>query len=299
MTHNELTADETIRLRLDLAYDGTNFHGWAKQFNRADPHAPSVRTVQAEIEDKLSTIARTPIELVVAGRTDAGVHALHQVAHADIPAQLRNSRSIAGDVSRLVTRLNKMLQPDVRILAVTEVPRSFDARFSALSRHYVYRLSHSAHGAHPLRRHDTAETYSTLDLELMRQAADRLTGLHDFAGFCKAKPHATTIRTLQCFDWDDASTATEPQLLIAHVSADAFCWNMVRALVGACIEIGRGAAPVHWVDELLTLDHRSGSLRLAPARGLALAGVDYPQHEHEWIARQAVTQQRRDTGEIG
>ncbi|WP_018018730.1 tRNA pseudouridine(38-40) synthase TruA [Corynebacterium ciconiae] len=285
---------QRVRLRLDVAYDGTDFHGWAKQFNRATPDASRPRTVQEELEDRLSTIAREPVELVVAGRTDAGVHALAQVAHVDVPAELLQSRSLAGDPSRLVTRLNKMLDGDIQVRDVQLAPPGFDARFSALRRHYVYRLTCARAGAHPLRRRDTAEVRRELDIEVMQQVADRVVGLHDFAGFCKAKPHATTIRTLQYFQWEDISTASEPQLYQASISADAFCWNMVRALVGACIEVARGAEPVEFVDDLLARTSRSPRLRLAPAKGLALAGVDYPASVEELSARTLVTKQRRD-----
>ncbi len=294
MSEIDTAQSDTVRLRFDLAYDGTDFHGWAKQFNRAHPDAPRPRTVQEELEERLSTIFRQPIELVVAGRTDAGVHALAQVAHADVPAAALESRSINGDPARLVTRLNKMLQGDIQVRDVQLAPQGFDARFSALRRHYVYRLTCARAGAHPLRRRDTAQVRHELDLELMHQAADRLLGLHDFAGFCKAKPHATTIRTLQYFQWEDISTALEPRLFQASLSADAFCWNMVRALVGACIEVGRGAEPVEFVDDLLLRDTRSPRLRLAPARGLALAGVDYPTSVEELQARSLVTKKRRD-----
>ena len=277
---------DNLRLRLDLAYDGTDFHGWAAQKD------PRLRTVQGVLEDGLSKILRTPARLTVAGRTDAGVHAAAQVAHLDVPRESLNQRSIDGDPSRLVRRLARFLPADVRVGAVTEVTDDFDARFSALRRHYVYRLSTDPAGALPTRVRDTAVWPKPVDLELMQEAANTLVGLHDFAAFCKARPHATTIRELQRFSWRDVSTPQEPNLYEAHVVADAFCWSMVRSLVGACLVVGEGRRDVGLVDVLLAQDHRSSIIPVAPARGLSLTGVDYPGEE-ELAARAAVTRDRR------
>lgn len=277
---------DNLRLRLDLAYDGTDFHGWAAQKD------PQLRTVQGVLEDGLSKILRTPARLTVAGRTDAGVHAAAQVAHLDVPRESLNQRSIDGDPSRLVRRLARFLPADVRVGAVTEVTDDFDARFSALRRHYVYRLSTDPAGALPTRVRDTAVWPKPVALELMQEAANTLVGLHDFAAFCKARPHATTIRELQRFSWRDVSTPQEPNLYEAHVVADAFCWSMVRSLVGACLVVGEGRRDVGLVDVLLAQDHRSSIIPVAPARGLSLTGVDYPGEE-ELAARAAVTRDRR------
>ena len=277
---------DNLRLRLDLAYDGTDFHGWAAQKD------PRLRTVQGVLEDGLSKILRTPARLTVAGRTDAGVHAAAQVAHLDVPRESLNQRSIDGDPSRLVRRLARFLPADVRVGAVTEVTDDFDARFSALRRHYLYRLSTDPAGALPTRVRDTAVWPKPVGLELMQEAANTLVGLHDFAAFCKARPHATTIRELQRFSWRDVSTPQEPNLYEAHVVADAFCWSMVRSLVGACLVVGEGRRDVGLVDVLLAQDHRSSIIPVAPARGLSLTGVDYPGEE-ELAARAAVTRDRR------
>lgn len=277
---------DNLRLRLDLAYDGTDFHGWAAQKD------PQLRTVQGVLEDGLSKILRTPARLTVAGRTDAGVHAAAQVAHLDVPRESLNQRSIDGDPSRLVRRLARFLPADVRVGAVTEVTDDFDARFSALRRHYLYRLSTDPAGALPTRVRDTAVWPKPVGLELMQEAANTLVGLHDFAAFCKARPHATTIRELQRFSWRDVSTPQEPNLYEAHVVADAFCWSMVRSLVGACLVVGEGRRDVGLVDVLLAQDHRSSIIPVAPARGLSLTGVDYPGEE-ELAARAAVTRDRR------
>lgn len=270
-THPHTNTEHThMRIRLDLAYNGTNFHGWARQ--KGD-----LRTVQGVLEDNLRMILRHPeLQLTVAGRTDAGVHASAQVAHFDVPDEALQQRSIDGDPNRLVRRLARLLPEDVRVHACTEVPDTFDARFSALRRHYRYRITTHPRGALPTRSVDTATWPRPVDLQLMQAAADTLLGLHDFAAFCKPREHATTIRTLERFDWHDASTKEEPQLYIAEVTADAFCWNMVRSLVGTCLAIGQGQQALNFTAELLTLGHRSPQVRPAPARGLTLSGVDYP-----------------------
>lgn len=270
-THPHTNTEHThMRIRLDLAYNGTNFHGWARQ--KGD-----LRTVQGVLEDNLRMILRHPeLQLTVAGRTDAGVHASAQVAHFDVPDEALQQRSIDGDPTRLVRRLARLLPEDVRVHACTEVPDTFDARFSALRRHYRYRITTHPRGALPTRSVDTATWPRPVDLQLIQAAADTLLGLHDFAAFCKPREHATTIRTLERFDWHDASTKEEPQLYIAEVTADAFCWNMVRSLVGTCLAIGQGQQALNFTAELLTLGHRSPQVRPAPARGLTLSGVDYP-----------------------
>ena len=180
-----------IRIRLDLAYDGTHFHGWARQGHS------ELRTVQQVLEDALTLVLRQPIALTVAGRTDAGVHAVAQVAHFDVPAAALDTRSIAGDPGRLVRRLARLLPTDVRVHAATIAPPDFDARFSALRRHYVYRLTTHPRGALPTRVTDTAHHPKPVDLAAMQACAAELIGLHDFAAFCRHRDGATTIRDLQ------------------------------------------------------------------------------------------------------
>lgn len=276
---------ESVRLRLDLAYDGTDFHGWARQKG-------SLRTVQQTVEEKLSMVLRHPVELTVAGRTDAGVHASGQVAHFDTTRAALCQRSIDGEPHKLVRRLAKLLPVDVRVHACTEVSPDFDARFSALRRHYVYRITTHPRGALPTRARDTASWFKPVDLDLMQAAADRLVGLNDFVAFCKAKPHATTIRELLAFEWKDVSTPAEPQLYEAHVSADAFCWSMVRCLVGCCLRVGEGSRDVEFADQMLKETSRSSQIPLAPAAGLSLVGVDYPDAD-QLAARAEMTRSRR------
>ena len=274
-----------VRLRLDLAYDGTDFHGWAKQKG-------GLRTVQQTVEEKLSMVLRHPVELTVAGRTDAGVHASGQVAHLDTTRSALGQRSIDGDPSKLVKRLAKLLPADVRVHACTEVPADFDARFSALRRRYVYRITTHPRGALPTRARDTATWFKPVDLELMQAVADQLVGLNDFVAFCKAKPHATTIRELLAFEWKDVSTPAEPQLYEAHVTADAFCWSMVRSLVGCCLRVGEGSRGVDFAARMLREERRSSEIPLADAQGLSLVGVDYPDAD-QLAARAEMTRGRR------
>lgn len=277
--------EERARIRLDLAYDGTDFHGWARQKG-------GLRTVQAALEDALSMILREPITLVVAGRTDAGVHASGQVAHFDVAKRALDHRSIAGDPAALVRRLGKVLDEDVRVRACSFAPEGFDARFSALRRHYVYRVSTDPCGALPTRARDTATWPVAVDIAAMQDAADALVGLHDFAAFCRAKPGATTVRNLERFSWWEAATPSEPQLYEAHVVADAFCWSMVRSLVGCCLRVGSGRRDVDFAAALLGERERSSQVPVAPARGLNLVRVDYPE-AGELAARAQATRAKR------
>lgn len=279
-----------MRLRIDLSYDGTDFHGWARQKGE-------LRTVQQVLEDNLSMILRHEVELTVAGRTDVGVHAAGQVAHFDIPASALEQRSIDGDPVKLVRRLAKLLPEDVRVHDCQQAPEGFDARFSALERHYVYRITTHPRGALPTRARDTAVWPKAVDIEAMQQAAEQLVGLHDFAAFCKAKPHATTIRDLMSFEWVDVSTPSEPQLYEARVGADAFCWSMVRSLVGCCLRVGEGSRGIDFASEMLALNSRSSHIPLAPAKGLSLVQVDYPA-DADLAARAAQTRDRRTADEL-
>ena len=280
-----LPSDELLRIRLDIAYDGTDFHGWARQ-------AGGVRTVQAVIEDAMTLVLRVPVRLTVAGRTDAGVHAAGQVAHADIPRSSLAQRSLGGEVGKLGRRLAKLLPDDVRITRVEAVPSLFDARFAALSRTYTYRVTTDPAGALPTRARDTAVWTRPVDLERMQDAARVVEGLHDFAAFCKPRDHATTIRDVHRFAWRDASTSHESNLYEATITADAFCWNMVRALTAACLTVGEGKRDVDWVAGLLSHNQRDPQVKLAPAKGLTLTGVTYPR-ERDLAKRVEVTRARR------
>lgn len=250
-------AEGLIRLRLDVAYDGTGFAGWARQ--------PGQRTVQGEIEDALMRVARLgAVRLTVAGRTDAGVHARGQVAHVDLPDDV-----VLGGLAR---RLNGVLDRAVRVLALSRAPDGFDARFSALSRRYVYRISDAPYGADPLHRHETLVSARPLDADRMRYAALLLLGEHDFAAFCRRREGATTIRTLLRLDVARHHDGT----ITADVEADAFCHSMVRALVGALMAVGEGRRGPEWPAQVLSRGIRDPGVTVVPAHGLTLVEVRYP-----------------------
>ncbi|MGH3952910.1 MAG: tRNA pseudouridine(38-40) synthase TruA [Mycobacterium sp.] len=274
-----------VRLRLNIAYDGTDFAGWATQVNQ--------RTVAGVLGEAFTTIVGEPVSLYAAGRTDSGVHATGQVAHLDIPPGrlpeiLGRSRSAdAPEFGRLIRRLSRFLPKDVRVLDICRAPAHFDARFSALRRHYEYRISTATFGVLPLARHEVVGWHRPLDIEAMAEASRKLLGLNDFAAFCRHRDGATTIRELQRFDW-----TVDGHELAAYVSADAFCWSMVRSLVGAVLVVGEGRRPAQWCAELLKKERRSSDFAAAPARGLTLVGVDYPPDD-EMAARVLITRDIR------
>ncbi|WP_414121164.1 tRNA pseudouridine(38-40) synthase TruA [Corynebacterium nuruki] len=277
-----------VRVRLDIAYDGTDFHGWARQ---KGPQS-GLRTVQGVLEEKLSLVFRTPVELVVAGRTDVGVHADGQVAHVDVPAEAFGQRSLQ-EPSDLVRRLSRMLPDDVRLHGASAAAPGFDARFSALRRHYVYRVMTALAGPLPLRVRDTARWRHPVDLATVQSASDVLVGLHDFAAFCKYREGSTTVRDLQEFTWRDVSTPAEPETYEATVVADAFCWSMVRSLVGAVLTVGEGRRPAGFTEGLLDERSRSSKVPVAPACGLNLVAVDYPA-DADLAARAEETRVKRE-----
>ncbi|WP_345499554.1 tRNA pseudouridine(38-40) synthase TruA [Nocardia callitridis] len=301
-------------MRLEIAYDGTDFVGWARQ--------PGLRTVQGLLEEALSKVLREPIQLTVAGRTDAGVHAEGQVAHFDtmsfgVAASDVERLGVAGrdpgrsdtvseygtgsagrstvgkrgatpqDVAGLVRRMARFLPKDVRITDATLAPPDFDARFSAIRRHYIYRLTTAAYGVDPLRARSVVACRPGVDVEAMRAASRKLLGLHDFAAFCRRREGATTVRELQRFDWE-----RDGDQLTALVSADAFCWSMVRSLVGAVLAVGEGRRTPEWVGGLVHETTRSSAVTVAPAHGLSLISVDYPANT-DLAARNAQTREMR------
>jgi tRNA pseudouridine38-40 synthase len=274
-----------VRLRLDISYDGTDFAGWATQAGQ--------RTVAGVIDEALSTVFRVPVVVRAAGRTDTGVHATGQVAHVDVPASAvplaypRVRREGDPEFLPLVRRLAKLLTDDVRVRDIVRAPEGFDARFSALRRHYQYRLSTASFGVEPAEARFVAAWGKPLDLGAMRAASQDLLGLNDFAAFCRPREGATTIRDLQRLDWERDGDA-----ITAYVTADAFCWSMVRSLVGALLAVGEGRLDPAWCAGLLEQTSRSSAFAVAPARGLTLVGVDYPPDD-QLAARIAVTRDIR------
>lgn len=278
--------EQSRRLRLDLAYDGTNFHGWALQ--------PGLRTVEGVLADALETVLRRPVKLTVAGRTDAGVHARAQVAHVDLqrgedPGDLEGFRRrvqglLVRDYSEHTRPTARTSATDLVLQAVTPVDDTFDARFSALQRHYRYRLVEALSLRDPLDRVNAWwHPNVTLDLDLMNEAAGILLGEHDFLSFCRPREGATTIRTLRVAS---VSRQLETQIVELRFSADAFCHSMVRSLVGALVEVGRGKRPLDWVGGLLAHPGRHHGVPVVPACGLTLERVDYPAAER-WAERAA------------
>jgi len=268
-----LTA-EACRVRIDLSYDGGGFSGWARQ--------PGQRTVQQVLEDALSQVLRAgpPVQLTVAGRTDAGVHARGQVAHADLPLAAWLDAAPA-----ILRRLAGLLPPDVRVRRIGPAPEGFDARFSALSRRYSYRVCDDVTGPEPLRRHDTLWTRREIEIGPMNEAAALLLGEHDFAAFCRRREGATTVRELLSLSWSRPGPVVPgsgrpgpgaPSVAEATVIADAFCHSMVRALVGALLKVGDGSRPPSWPAQVLTARVRDPGVPVVPPHGLCLEEVRYP-----------------------
>lgn len=261
------------RLRIDLAYDGSNFAGWAKQ--------PDRRTVQECIEEALAKISRITPETIVAGRTDAGVHATGQVIHVDLP------ESVALD--DLVYKLNRILDEDVRIHNISIAPEAFHARFSALRRYYRYKILDENKVLDPLARLDVATWYRPLDVDVMNETSALLLGEYDFAAFCKYREGATTIRTLEKYEWKRNSEG----ILVADIVADAFCYSMVRNLVGAVVCVADGRFNPEWIVGVLNNKERVSDSLVFPARGLTLYQVDYPS-DAQLLERAKITIARRN-----
>ena len=291
LTLVSLGEDAQVRLRIDLAYDGTGFHGWAAQ--------PGLRTVQGEVEQALAvalrrrtadgTLLRAPV--VCAGRTDTGVHARGQVLHVDTtPEELAASagRSTEPPLEALLRRLGGILPADVVVRSVSEGPAGFDARFSATWRRYVYRVADSAAAVDPLTRAHVLRWTRPLSLAALQEASRPLVGLHDFAAFCKQREGATTVRTLLDLAWERRPDG----VLEATVRADAFCHSMVRALVGCLLAVGEGRHPASWPAQVLAGGSRSADFAVAPAHGLTLEEVGYPADD-ELAARAERTRARR------
>ncbi len=296
-----------MRLRLDLAYDGTDFSGWAAQ--------PGRRTVAGVLSEAFSTLFRADLPLVVAGRTDAGVHARGQVAHIDVPPngfdglapRERRGRPPAPAEGQgppnddghtagrrgLIRRLSGLLPADVRVRRAETAAPGFDARFSALRRHYRYRISVTEWGIDPLRRADTYSFRRPLDVPAMNAAAVALLGLHDFAAYCLPRERATTIRDLQRLQVLDRGDQ-----VWVEVTADAFCHSMVRSLVGALLSVGSARSAVDRPGRLLAEGRRTAQIAAAPARGLTLMAVDYPP-DAELAARAALTRAVRSLADSG
>lgn len=238
--------------RLDLSYLGTGFHGYAGQ--------PNVRTVQGELEAALTRVIG-PVETFVAGRTDKGVHASGQVVSfkTDFPV----------DPARLQRSLNTQLAPEVAVLGLAVVPDDFHARFSATGRRYVYQIL-NREAPDPFLAATSWHYRRSLDVDAMNRAGQALLGDHDFASFCRAAPGKSTIRQLRKIEW----TATPP-LVTLRIAASAFCHQMVRSIVAASVDVGRGKLPVEALADILAAKDRNAASGAAPPHGLTLVKVEY------------------------
>lgn len=273
-----------MRLRLDLAYDGSDFRGWARQ--------PGLRTVQGELEAALDMVLRTTgSSVTVAGRTDTGVHARGQVAHVDLDDSVfaglprRNKRSPAEELTR---RVNGVVERDLRLHRVSIAPVGFDARFSASWRRYAYRIADRTEVVDPLQRNHVVTWPRLLDEDAMNRASVDLLGLNDFAAFCRKRTGATTIRSLLDLEW-----SRQDGILVGLVRADAFCHSMVRSLVGCLAAIGDGRKDPAWAAQVMAAGHRDPAVRVAPPHGLTLEEVCYP--DDDAVAAQAEATRARRT----
>jgi tRNA pseudouridine38-40 synthase len=256
------------RIRIDLAYDGTGFSGWAKQ--------PGRKSVAGVLEDALARVLRTDsttLSLVVAGRTDAGVHAIGQVCHVDIAEGVSLPRDEDG-LSKLVRRINGALGKSGQVVVhrVSVAADGFDARFSPLSRRYSYLIADRQATKDPRTRHHTLWLDDSLDVVAMNDLGHALVGLHDWASFCRAREGATTIRELQRFSW----VRREDGVLAGEVIADAFCHSMVRSLVGAAVAVGSGRLLLGEVLDARERRERTSLWKTMAANGLTLEEVVYP-----------------------
>lgn len=244
-----------MRIALGIEYDGTQFSGWQRQ-----PHRPSV---QAALERALSRIADHPVSVTCAGRTDAGVHATHQVIHFDTAAPRPPRAWVRG--------VNSNLPNDIRVIWIRTVAQDFHARFAATARSYRYViLSRSVPPA--LHRQRVAWVWQPLELAPMRAAAQYLVGEHDFTSYravaCQARHPVRTVQHLEITRGGD--------YFYVDVVANAFLHHMVRNIAGVLLSIGTGARPPRWSWEVLQARDRTVGGVTAPAGGLYLVAVRYP-----------------------
>jgi tRNA pseudouridine38-40 synthase len=256
--------DGRFRYRIDLAYDGTDFNGFSKQ--------PELRTVAGELLSGLVKIFGEDEEdfrMRVAGRTDKGVHAQAQVVHLDLTTeQLKRIRRGHG----VAERLNKIIDPDVRVISFEEADPGFHARFSALSRRYRYSIADRSVTPNPMTSRYQLEILWHLDVAPMIEAAKEFTGLRDFRAFCKERDGTTTIRELR-----EISIKRRPNGVIdIEIEADAFCHNMVRSIVGALMSAGSGRTSMAAIRKALKGKRTQHAYKVQAPEGLTLIKIAYP-----------------------
>ncbi|MDG1393323.1 MAG: tRNA pseudouridine(38-40) synthase TruA [Flavobacteriaceae bacterium] len=241
-----------MRYFIDLSYNGRAYHGWQIQ--------PDVSTVQAALNHALSTVLRTPLECMGAGRTDTGVHAQQMVAHFDIDTSI--------DIKDSVYKLNVYLPKDIHINTIKEVNPEIHARFDALSRTYIYKISRTKDAFN----YQNAHTYTLpLDVDLMNEAAKILFDFTDFQCFSKVK---TDVKTYDCKIME-ARWEVDQNSLNFKIKADRFLRNMVRAIVGTMIEVGAKKRTLEEFRKIIHSKNRSNAGTSAPAKGLYLINIDY------------------------
>jgi len=239
--------------RLDLAYDGSGFRGYARQNGQ--------RTIQGELESALETVLGTLPATSVAGRTDAGVHARGQVVSFEVQEDI--------DGAHLARSLNGILGPEIAISAVTRVDDGFSARFSARSRRYRYLISLAPAGD-PLTRNQVWHVGRPLDIGAMQSVAGAALGEHDFSAFCRSVEGRSNVRRVEEAWWDP-----DGEWLTFWIRANAFCHQMVRSLVGLCYDVGRGFIGVDSITVIIETGDRSRVVTVAPPHGLTLWEVGY------------------------
>ena len=248
-----------MKLAIGIQYDGTRYHGWQAQKGLS-------ATIQTQVEKALSKVANHPIQLICAGRTDAGVHAVEQVAHFETQVVRSNYGWMMG--------ANRYLPKDITLYWVTPVSREFHARFSATARYYRYILCAQSIRL-TLFRHQVGWCYSDLNCNAMEKAIQFFLGEHDFQNFrnkdCQAK---TSIRTIQHINLVKKGT-----YIIIDIKANAFLHHMVRNIVGALIEVGKGKQKIQWINILLDNPYEKlkNGICTAPPQGLYFIKAFYPE----------------------
>ena len=254
-------------LKFTISYDGTRYVGWQRQ--------AAGESIQGLLEDAVARFEGSVVNVHGAGRTDAGVHALGQVASAEVTCHHTTEALTRG--------LNAWLPPDIRVLAVEEVPRGFHARFSARSKTYRY-LLRNAPVVNPFERAFVWHVPEPLDLFAMRAAADALVGPHNFSCFCSAGSDVSdTVRSVTRSEIHHVAASLplyvpaddDRTLLVFEISANGFLRHMVRAIVGTLVEVGQGRRAAASIGELLRCGSRAEAGATAPPHGLFLVRVDY------------------------
>ena len=262
------------RIKLIVAYDGTNYCGWQVQ--------PNGITVQEVLNQALSDLFAKKIACIGASRTDAGVHALGNVAVFDTDARM--------PADRIAFALNTRLPADIRIQGSSEVPPDFHPRFTATVKTYEYRILNRTF-ADPTRRLNSYFWYGPLDVDAMRQAASYLVGMHDFKSFATAKPEVTdTVRTIY-----ETSLEKEDDLIRFRITGNGFLYNMVRIITGTLLEVGKGDYPPEKVKEILAAKDRKMAGATARPEGLTLVQIRYPEWDFELRHKWSVFSAKRDS----